>query len=493
MKRTVFSLIGFTALALGLIIPTEAQAIPAFARLYGVQCSACHSAYPELNDNGEGFRLSGYRRYAGGALTPTKPPVKIGKNLELPGIVPLSFSLQVGYNYTELNNTLADGSKNTDTADDFKRIQSSFNLTEFEFLVGTPLGNHLSFFLDAEMAETEIRQFWDPETKSHGVKTELEGPGVPELVFVGINDILVPDLLNFQGGVIELPTAFSPHHRRLSFFPYLVYNATALDVIANMGIDDYVEVPGVDEESLESNQFRLSSSQVGVELFGRATPSLHGISNLNVDYFVGVDNGNNINTDNNNAKDVFGRLVGTYTSGSTTVAVGGFVYYSSNTLDSLTTQPTTGVKYDDELWRVGPDVSITLNQPLYVKLYSQILFAKDSNATGFGVAAKWWGGFVQADVKPIDQLILYGRYDWINGDQFNDTGVTINGVSGETGPVDPSLWDVVVGAQYYLYENFKLIAEYRHGEKDLQPTSMSAEQLENTKENAVYVGVQLVF
>lgn len=493
MKRRVFSLIGFTALALGLIIPTEAQAIPAFARLYGIECSACHSAYPELNVNGEGFRLSGYRRFAGGTLTPTKPPLKIGKNLELPGIVPLSFSLKAGYNYTALNNTLADGSENTNTAADFKRIQSSFNLNDFEFLAGTPLGNHVSFFLDTAMAETEIRQFWDPETRTHGAKFTLEGPELPELVFAGVNDILVRDLLNIKMGAIELPTAFSAHHRRLSFFPYLVYNAQALDVIADMGIDDYVEVPGVDEEGLEHNQFRLSTGQVGVEVYGRATPSLLGISNLNVDYFVGVVNGNNVNVDNNNAKDVFGRLVGTYTSGSTTVAVGGFGYYSWNTLDSLTTQPETGVAYKDRLWRAGPDVSITLNKPLYVKLYSQILFAEDSNPTGFGVDAKWWGGFVQADVKPIDQIVLYGRYDWINGDQFDDTGVMINGVSGETGPVDPSLWDVVIGAQYYVYENVKLIAEYRHGEKDLQPTSTSVDQLKNTKEDAVFVGFQVAF
>ena len=494
MKRVaVLSLLGTLAVALGLIIPMEAEAIPPFSRLYGIQCSACHSAFPALNAFGEGFRLSGYRKYAGADLTPTVPPVKIGDRLELPGIVPLSFSLRAGYNVTEIDNTLGDGSKNTNTAADFRKDQSSFNLSEFELLAGAPLGKHLSFFLDAPLAETEIRQFFDPEVRRHGTKSSLEGPEVPELAFIGLHNILVPDLLNLKAGVIELPTAFSAMHRRLSFFPYLIYEATALDVVARMGIDDFVSVPGATEEDLEKNQFRLSKTQIGVQLFGRATPSLHEVSDLYVDYFVGLVNGNNINSDNNQTKDVFGRLASTYTIGSTILSVGGFGYYSGNTLDSLTTHTATTASYKDRLWRVGPDISFTLTKPVYINLFSQVLFAEDSNATGFGRKARWWGGFVEADIKPLDALVLYGRFDWIDGRRFDDTGVTINAVSGETGPVDPRLWDVVIGAQYFLYENFKLIAEYRHGVKDLQPATPVVDQLKKTEENAVFAGFHLVF
>ncbi len=500
MKRaTVFGAVGIIAVALGLIVPIEAQAIPAFARLYGYKCGACHSAFPALNATGEEFRLSGYRRFEGGDVVPKVPPVKIGEFLELPGIVPLSFSLEAGYNFTEIDNTLGDGSKNDNTASDFKRSQSSFNLIEFEFLAGASLGSHLSFFLDAALGETEIRQYFDPETRRHGAKFKLEGPEVPELAFISFNDILLPDLLNLKAGIIELPLAFSSGHRRLSFFPYLVYEATALDVVSRRGIDDFVSVPGVDEEGLEHNQFRLSNNQVGVQVFGRVTPSLHKIPDLYMDYFVGVANGNNINADNNKTKDVFGRLAFTYTIANTTWTVGGFGYYSGNTLDSLTTNPENGASYKERLWRAGPDISVTLNTPLYLNISTQILFGEDSNATGFGKKASWWGGFVQAEVKPLDKLILYGRYDWIDGDSFNDSTVTINGASGTIGPVKPSLWDVVIGAQYFLYENFKLIAEYRHGEKDLKPGTSAnpdvqpIDQLKTTVEDAVYAGFRVVF
>ncbi len=494
MRRKIVVLCSIGVATFLLLLSTQALAIPAFSRTYGYGCSVCHSAFPKLNQAGESFRLSGYRQLEGMEVPPKVPPVKIGERLELPGTVPLSFSLTAGYNFTEIDNTLGNGSKNTNTASDFRSSQSSFNLTEFELMAGASLGRYLSFFLDAPLAETEIRQFFDPEVRRHGTKSTLEGPAVPDLAFIGFHNLLVPDLLNVKAGVIELPTAFSPMHRRLSFFPYLVYEATALDVIGRSGIDDFVSVPGVTSaETLEKNQFRLSKSQLGVQLFGRATPSLHKVSNLNVDYFVGVVNGNNTNTDNNNTKDLFGRLASTYTITNTTLTVGGFGYYSGNTLDSLTTQPSTAARYKDRLWRAGPDLSITLTKPISIDLYSQIFFAEDSNATGFGRKASWWGGFVGVDVKPLDPLVLYVRYDWINGRRFDDTGVTINAVSGETGPVRPRLWDVVVGAQYYLYENIRLMAEYRHGEKDLRPATPDVAQLKKTEENAVFVGFHLVF
>ena len=43
----------------------NAEAVPAFARKYGVSCSQCHSAFPTLNAYGREFKLSGYVRAKG--------------------------------------------------------------------------------------------------------------------------------------------------------------------------------------------------------------------------------------------------------------------------------------------------------------------------------------------------------------------------------------------------------------------------------------------
>src|SRR3982074_1235415 len=39
----------------------KTNAIPAFARKYGLACSACHTAWPELNAFGQRFRDNGYQ------------------------------------------------------------------------------------------------------------------------------------------------------------------------------------------------------------------------------------------------------------------------------------------------------------------------------------------------------------------------------------------------------------------------------------------------
>lgn len=67
-----------------------------------------------------------------------------------------------------------------------------------EIQVAAALGNHLSFFMDASLAELEERQFFDPEVRDHGAKVKVEGPEVPERVFVGFNDIISKDLLNVR-------------------------------------------------------------------------------------------------------------------------------------------------------------------------------------------------------------------------------------------------------------------------------------------------------
>lgn len=478
---------------MALLFPTEGWAIPAFSRRYGIQCGACHSAFPALNTFGEGFRLSGYRRFAGESLVPKAPSVKISERLELSGILPFSFSTEDGYSFAEIGNALWDRRKNGDTAPNLTSTESSFNLRGLEWLVAALLRPHLSFHRQSPSSEAEIRQFFDTDVRRKGIRLELEGLDIPELAFTGFHDIFIQDVLNLKAGLIDLPIAFSPSPRRLSFFPYLVYEATALDVISRKRLSDFVSVPRIDEQELESNRFRLSKGQVGLQVFGRATPLLHRIADLHIDYAVGIVNGNNVNIDNNRSKDVFGRVAFTYSVFDATFTLGGFGYYSGNTLNNLASNPEHGAKYRDRLWRAGPDMSLTLNAPIYMNIFSQILFGRDSNATGFGKAVTWWGGFVQAEVKPLSELIVYTRYDWINGDRFNDTNVTINGVGGTIGPVNPKLWDALAGVQYFLYDNFKLIAEYRYGKKELRPDSLTASQLITIAENAVFIGFRLAF
>src|SRR5436190_24056005 len=56
------SFVGSFVLALlFLTLAQDASAIPAFARKYGLPCSACHEAWPKLNSFGQTFKDNGYQ------------------------------------------------------------------------------------------------------------------------------------------------------------------------------------------------------------------------------------------------------------------------------------------------------------------------------------------------------------------------------------------------------------------------------------------------
>ena len=118
-----------------------------------------------------------------------------------------------------------------------------------------------------------------------------------------------------------------------------------------------------------------------------------------------------------------------------------------------------GLGRRNEASALGPDLTLSLEPfDIPVWLETQVLFNHESNPTGFNKSLSWWGGFSQLNWKIVQSLIAYGRYDWLSGDRFDDT--TVGGV---TGPVKPREWAAVGGLQWYVLENFKLVAEYsRH-------------------------------
>jgi hypothetical protein len=63
MRKTSFRATRVQLLILGILLGTvqRAHGIPAFARKYGLPCSACHEAWPMLNNFGQTFKDNGYQ------------------------------------------------------------------------------------------------------------------------------------------------------------------------------------------------------------------------------------------------------------------------------------------------------------------------------------------------------------------------------------------------------------------------------------------------
>ena len=61
IRRRILECLGGLAVAVTLLaIPTPSQALPSFARQLDMQCIACHTEFPVLNQFGRQFKLSGY-------------------------------------------------------------------------------------------------------------------------------------------------------------------------------------------------------------------------------------------------------------------------------------------------------------------------------------------------------------------------------------------------------------------------------------------------
>ena len=140
MKKSNEALLIFGAIlcAMTVLSSSEAKAIPAFARAYGVPCSTCHTAITRRNEFGDAFRKAGYH-WPGGPGADRRarkaPPIELGGiaalTSDLPAWLPvgLSGTLSGAYsNDTALANPIVLGSP-------------SFNI-----LFGSALGDHASFF-----------------------------------------------------------------------------------------------------------------------------------------------------------------------------------------------------------------------------------------------------------------------------------------------------------------------------------------------------------
>src|SRR5512140_2973041 len=94
------------AASLVLLIPKNAQAIPAFSRQYGTSCSTCHVNFPKLNDFGKAFKDAGFKFPKEDETFIKTPPVMLGAqaNKELwphsiwPGTIPGMPPIGLRYN-----------------------------------------------------------------------------------------------------------------------------------------------------------------------------------------------------------------------------------------------------------------------------------------------------------------------------------------------------------------------------------------------------------
>jgi hypothetical protein len=123
---------GFALIFLVLGLSQTANAIPAFARKYGLRCSACHESWPMLNFFGQKFKDNGYQ-----LMNDRDAPI-----WQNPGYWPITFRITPIWHRVSTNK-IADDSPTGET----KLTTTGFDLSGLDFHTGGTLEKNVSFFV----------------------------------------------------------------------------------------------------------------------------------------------------------------------------------------------------------------------------------------------------------------------------------------------------------------------------------------------------------
>jgi hypothetical protein len=119
--------------------PEPAQGIPAFARKYGLPCSACHEAWPKLNSFGQNFRDNGYQ-----LMNDRDAPV-----YQNPSYWPIAMRITPHWHYESTSRMPQDAVPGDATSGTVDRhfATNGFDLTGIDILTGGTLSKNISFLL----------------------------------------------------------------------------------------------------------------------------------------------------------------------------------------------------------------------------------------------------------------------------------------------------------------------------------------------------------
>jgi hypothetical protein len=132
-------LTGAAIMALSFARPEPAKAIPAFARKYGLPCSACHEAWPKLSEFGLTFRDNGYQ-------LGNERDSPIWQN---PSYIPISLRMTPNWHREHTNEIGIDSVPGDPTSPTVANSisTSGFDLSGMDFWSAGTLYNNISFVL----------------------------------------------------------------------------------------------------------------------------------------------------------------------------------------------------------------------------------------------------------------------------------------------------------------------------------------------------------
>lgn len=208
-------------------LPTsKVIAIPAFARKYGLPCSACHTAWPELNNFGQVFRDNGYQ-----LMNDRDSPI-----WQNPSYFPISFRITPNWHRESTTNQQVDAVPGSGLSDGVGTLtQAGFDLSGMDLWSAGTLYKNISFTILPSSDSTAVWHF--------------------EAAFIRFDNLHGSPWLNVKFGRFELDNLIS--EKRMLFLSnnggfYQIY---------------HFNDPG------DINNFGYGDNQIGVELAGHSANS----------------------------------------------------------------------------------------------------------------------------------------------------------------------------------------------------------------------------
>lgn len=378
MKKISLTLAVILVCAIVLLSITDnASAVPTFTRKHNMPCSACHIAFPKLNDFGKQFRENGYRM-----------PGDKGTYIYQES-VPLSAGINIAWE------------SESEEEGGVKDSRNSIDFDEARLFAGGTLAPKVSYYADLKLFEKE---------PSEDVELQEAVSGEHLQAFVLLDDPFSPMIpegyLNIAIGVRELDLPVSPV-RRLTGSQYLIYNT--MPMAMGMGSEEFM------------NGLMFMTPQTGIEIKGNLPQGLH--------YGVSLINGRGSLTDNNDSKDIYGNI--RYARGGHTVGILG--YSGKNVLADVTDPEDVGAGPDADITRYA--ISIDTNILKGLNLLGMYMWMKDSydealmlNSMDSSKEREFTGYFIEADYLVMPRLIADLRWDNVSDEDNSkdQTQATVN-------------------------------------------------------------------
>lgn len=372
-----------------LALSPGARAIPAFARKYGLPCSACHEAWPMLNNFGQTFKDNGYQLGNG-----HDAPIYYE-----PSYWPIMFRTTPQWHRESNNRRVVDIVPGNPSAGQTEGTvtTSGFDLSGLDVITAGTLYKNISFFIQPYIGSNSISlsQTW-----------------------ARFDNLAGSRWLNFKMGKFELDEPISVER------PLILNNTGGLYY-------NYFFTPPGDRNPF----FGIGLPQLGVELLGHS-------ANDYTRYSVAVVSNNNGQTGlpSGQAYDVYANFNQSFEApglGKQQLGIYAFVGQSPTYFQTSNGNPIPGTGTGNRsFYRVGAYGHFYVSK---FDFYTFYMHGSDNVFLGNGVPSTqpgllppgaagpaWNGGFIEAHYNPNPRLIFLSRYELIRMAQQANPGIPSN-------------------------------------------------------------------